>query len=207
LPVWAWASHPLITEDTGVLGEGRSQIELHGERARAGGMRTTESSVALSHGITGRTDFQVEVPLSGGDASLALKWRFLQQGRVQLLLKPQIDEQGRWGTSFVAGYDLGKLELLGHAGYLRNRNTPEERRSLRHLSMAALYAAGENFKLALDVARDTDPDPGSRASVRAIVFGLMYAASDDLDFGLGVKRGRSHPADERALLAGLKLRF
>ena len=207
MPVWAWASHPLITEDTGVLGEGRSQIELHGERARAGGSHTTESSAALSHGITGRTDFQVEVPLSGGDASLALKWRVVQQGRVQLLLKPQIDEQGRWGTSFVAGYDLGKLELLGHAGYLHNRNAPQERRSLWHLSAAAVYAAGDNLKLVLDLARDSDPDRGSRATVRAVVFGLMYAVSDDLDLGLGVKRGSSHPADERALLAGIKLRF
>jgi hypothetical protein len=190
-----------------VLGQGGSQIELHGERVRDGGARLTESAAALSHGIGARTDFQVEVPLTGGDASLALKWRFLEQGRVQLVLKPQIDEQGRWGTSVVAACVLGRLELLGDAGYLRNRNTPDEPSSLRHLSIAALYAAGENLKLALDMTRDSDPGSASGAAARALVFGLMYALSDDFDLGLGVQRGLNQRAEDRALRAGMKLRF
>lgn len=201
------ADHPLITEDTGILGKGRSQLELHGERSRDNGSRASESAAVLSHGVTPRTDFQVEVPLSGGDASVALKWRFFERESLSLVLKPDIDERGRWGANFVAGYTLGRVELLGHVGYLRNRDSPGERRSLRHASVAALYEATENLKLVLDVARDTNPEPSSHASIRELVVGMMYALSQDADLGLGLKKGLSDAADDRALLAGLKYRW
>lgn len=201
------ADHPLITEDTDVLGRGRSQVQLHGERARDDGARASEAAVVLGHGLTPQADFQVEMPLSGGDASVALKWRFFERQSVSLVLKPDIDERGRWGAHFVAGFALGRVELLGHVGYLRNRDSPGERRSLWHASLAALYEVTENLKLALDMARDTNPDPGSHASIRELVVGMLYALSADADLGLGLKKGLSDAADDRALLAGLKYRW
>jgi hypothetical protein len=39
------------------------------------------------------------------------------------------------------------------------------------------------------------------------VLGLLYAPSEEVDLGLGVKWGLSDAADDRALLAGVKLRF
>jgi hypothetical protein len=233
-PGAVWASHPLMTEDTGVLGAARWQVELHGERSleREAGARTrgADASGVLSYGITEQADVQLELPYlrketggdvvkGRGDASASLKWRFFERDRLSLVVKPDLhlptgrEELGlgagraRWGTNFVASYQFGPLELLGHAGYLRNRNRIGERVSLWHTSIAALYAATDKLKLALDVGRDTNPDPESGSAMRELVLGLVYALSDDVDLGLGVKKGLSDPADDRAVLAGLKFRW
>lgn len=221
-PTGAWASHPLITEDTGVLGRGVWQIELHGERFsdREDGStaRGIDASAVLSYGVTERADLQLELPYlreetdgavvkGRGDASVSLKWRFLELDRLSLVFKPDIHEGRRWGANFAAGYQIGSLELLGHAGYLRNRNRIGERASLWHASVAALYAATDKLKLALDLGRDTNPDGDSRGAVREIVLGLIYAPWEAVDIGLGLKKGLSEPADDRSLLAGVKFRF
>ena len=206
-PAIAFASHPLITEDTGVLGKGVSQLELHGERIRDNGARDTESALTLSHGITEKADFQVEVPLSNGsDALLSLKWRFLERDRLSFVFKPDLYEKGSWGASLVAAYEVGRVELLAHAGYLRNRASGE-RSALRHASVAARFGVAEKARLVLDVSRDTNPDPAQRASVRERVLGIELAPSDSVDLGLGVKEGLGEPADDRALLAGVKVRW
>jgi hypothetical protein len=196
-----------------VLGAGRWQIEAHGERSRDAGTHTTEVAAVLSYGVTQQADLQVEQPYVAegakgrGDASVSLKWRFFERDRLSLVVKPDIHEGRRWGVNFVAGYQAGKVELLGHAGYLRNRSTLGERESLRHASIAVLFAATQALKLAVDLSRDTDPDPDSRAALRELALGAVYALSDDVDLGLGVKKGLSDPAADRALLAGIKFRW
>ncbi len=220
-PTWAAANHPLITEDTGVLGRGVWQLELHGERSREREAGTTargiDASAALSYGITDRADLQVELPYvreeedgrvvaeGRDDASLSLKWRAFERDGLSVVVKPDLHEGRRWGLNLVAGYVAGRVELLAHAGYMRNRK-PGERDSLRHASIAGIFEASEKLKLVLDLGRDTNPQPAA-GSLRELVLGLMYALSRDADLGLGLKRGLSDPADDRALLAGVKLRF
>jgi hypothetical protein len=222
LPVPALAGHPLITEDTGVLGKGRRQVELHGERSRdvEDGIttRTTDASAVLSYGAAETADLQVEVPHARevtdgavreerGDASVSVKWRFFERDGVSLVVKPELAEGGGWGLNLVAGKELGRFELLGHAGYSKNRGRAGERASVTHLSAALLYAATEKLKLVLDIGRDSNPQPESRTPIREVVYGLMVQLSDDLDFGVGYKKGMTGPADDRALLLGAKLRF
>jgi hypothetical protein len=206
VPAIAFASHPLITEDTGVLGKGVSQLELHGERIREQGEGDDDWLLTLSHGITDKTDFQVELPLNEGDALLSLKWRFLERDGLSFAFKPDVYEGGNWGANLVASYQAGRLELLAHAGYVRNGNAGE-RKSLRHTSAAILFSATEQLRLVLGLARDTEPDPAVRASVREWVLGAIYALSKDVDLGLGWMNGLSDPADDRSLRAGIKIRW
>jgi hypothetical protein len=193
-----------------VLGAGRWQIEAHGERLRGTGER--EVALALAYGIARNVDLQLEQPwerngsTQRGDAVLSLKWRFLEREALAMVLKPELDEEGGWAASLVAGVKLGALEMLAHASYRDNRDKPGARESLRHTSFAALLEATDKLKLALDLSRDTDPDPASRASVREAVLGLIYAPNDDIDIGLGQKRTLSEPRS-RALLAGIKFRW
>jgi hypothetical protein len=184
----------------------------------------------LSYGVSAQADLQVELPYlreeagtqtvkGRGDATVSLKWRFFEREGLSLVLKPDLllptgrDELGlgagrsRWALNAVAGYAFGRMELLAHAAYLDNRNTLGERESLRHASIAALFSATDKLKLALDLGRDTNPDPASGSSLREMVLGLLYAPSEEVDLGLGVKWGLSDAADDRALLAGVKLRF
>lgn len=218
------ASHPLITEDTGVLGRGGWQLELHGERAGGVTEHASEAVLGLSHGLTERVDLQVELPYhdapsaSGrGDLELALKWRFHDRDGLSLLLKPVLilptgnQEQGlgagraRPGADLVAARQLGDFELIGHAGVLRNRNRLGERTELWHLSLALLWEATDGLKLLVDFSRDTDP--AAAGAIREWVYGLAYALREHLDVGIGVKNALSDAADDRAWLAGLKLRW
>lgn len=182
----ARASHPLITEDTGVLGAGAWQLELHGEAIRDG---RDHAAAVLAYGVAASADLQLEAPRDG-DATLALKWRFHEAGPVSLVLKPDVTDSG-WGASFVAGYELGAVELLGHLGYARAHGE-----SSRHASAAIVFNALANLKLALDLAHDTNPERDTH------VLGLVYVLARDIDLGFGRKGG-----DERAWLFGAKLRW
>lgn len=205
----ARAGHPLLTEDTGVLGKDGRQLEVHGARAKDEGSRTSEGAAALSYGITQKTDLQVELPYvrhdGTGDPSLALKWRFYDEGPVSMIIKPVVSEEF-WGSALAASFAPGDFELIGHVGYLRNR-IDGERESLWHASIALLWSLGANTKLVVDLGRDTNPDPSSRTSIRERAIGVTYALTADVDLGLGSKKGLSDPADERAWLFGAKFRW
>jgi hypothetical protein len=230
----AQASHPLLTDDTDVLGAGVWEFELHGERASRdaseGSTRTTEVVTKLAYGLGETLDVEVELPYlretidgavtSGwGDTALAAKWRFYQEeGGFSMALKPTLllptgrDEPGlgagktRWGASLLGAYERGNMELIGHVAYVHNRNEIGERRDLWHLSAALRWALSERLKLIADVARESNPDPMARA-LDELVFGLTYALRPQVDLGIGLKYGLSEPADDRGVRAGVKLRW
>ena len=220
----------MFTEDTQVLGKDRNQIELHGLRARDGSERRDEASATLSRGIHEKADLQLDVPYirlrsedgsaSGvGDTTLSLKWRVYEAGGFSALVRPDLiaptgDDakalgagRWRWALNGVAAYEIGPVELIGHLGYLDNRNTLGERRALRHASIALLWAPVQALTLLVDYARDTNRDPGDDRAAREVVYGLVYAWSKDVDLGVGLQRGLSEPADDRALRAGIKIRW
>lgn len=230
----AWASHPLITEDTDVLDRGQWELELHGERARdeEGGVRTRRSDPAakIAYGITESTQLELELPYirevtdsdvakGRGDASASLKWRFYAKEGLSLVFKPDVllptgrDEIGlgagrvHWAANLVGGYETGKLEFLAHLGYTDNRNRIGERRSLWHASTALLYSVSDKLRLVADYARDTEPDPATGSHTRELVLGATYAFAERVDVGLGVKKGLNDGADDRSLRMGVKLRF
>ena len=230
----AWASHPLMTEDTNVLGKRKSEFELHGERARdeEQGLRTRRSEVTakIAHGVTENADLEFELPYlrevsdgdvaqGRGDASVSLKWRFYEKEGLSLVFKPDLllptgrDEIGlgagrvRWAANLVGGYETGKLEFLMHVGYTDNRNRIGERRSLWHASAALLYSLTEKLRLVADYGRDSNPDPAAGSPGRELVVGAMYELSERIELGLGVKKGLNDAADDRSLRMGLKLRW
>jgi predicted porin len=234
LSVPAWASHPLLSEDTGVLGKGTFEFELHGERARdneAGvTKRSSDAAAKLGYGATDKADVELELPYvrevtngevaqGRGDASLSLKWRFHETEGFSLAFKPDLllptgrDEVGlgagrvRWAANLAASYERGKFELLGHLGYTHNRNRIGERTSLWHASAALLYSFTEKLKLLADYGRDSSPDPTGSARSRELVVGTTYAISERIDLGIGIKTGLSDAADDKSVRAGIKIRW
>lgn len=226
----AQANHPMFTEDTQVLGKDRMQVELHGLRAKDGAARRDEGSVTLSRGVHDKADLQLDVPylrqraddasVSGiGDTTVSAKWRVYEAGAFSALVRPDViaptgdDSKGlgtgrwRWALNGIAAWEIGPVELIGHVGYLDNRNTLGERRALRHASLALLWTPVHSLTLLVDYARDTNRDPADDRASREVVYGLMYAWSKDVDLGIGLQRGLSEPADDRALRAGLKIRW
>ena len=233
LSVPAWASHPLLTDDTNVLGKGVWEFELHGEGARRnrsdGTSETTEVLAKLGYGVAPTLDVEVELPYvrdvvdgtvtSGrADAAVAAKWRFYEAEGFSLAVKPGVllptgrDDLGlgagraRWGASLLGAYELAQIELIGHVAYVDNRNDIGERADLWHLSAALRWSASERLKLVVDAARESSPDPATRP-VEELVFGFTYALRPDIDIGFGLKYGLNDVADDRGVRAGIKLRW
>lgn len=217
----AFADHPLITEDTGVLGKGLRQVELHGEHARDQegiAKRSSEVSMVLSYGVAEEADLQLELPYARevtdgevvkgrGDASLALKWRFLDREALSMVLKPELVSGGRWALNYAVAYEFGRLEAVVHLGHARNRNRIGERKSLSHRSIALLWSASEKWRLVLDLGLDSSPDPAARTHERQLAFGVSHALSRGIEVGAGAKKGLNDEADDRALLAGVRVRW
>lgn len=117
-----FASHPLITDDTGTQGKGKFELELNGQYGsdRNGGLvqHTTPTQSALTYGITDAIDVAVGIPYqltwtkdseattrSNGfsDIALSAKWRFYEKEDLSFALKPVLtfptgDEHKELGT-------------------------------------------------------------------------------------------------------------
>jgi hypothetical protein len=117
-PVDARAAHPIITDDTGTQGKGKTQIEVNGEygwdRETAEGIEAKGKAVALetvlSYGVMDSLDLVLTLPYArvqetvGGvttrqngvnDVSTELKWMFWERTGTSLAIKP--------GVSFPTG--------------------------------------------------------------------------------------------------------
>jgi hypothetical protein len=115
----AEAAHPLITDDTGTQGKGKSQLELNGEYGSdhetslgvESTERTIEAAATLSHGIIDSLDAVLGVPYLWAegretditipdsihaskkgltDISFEVKWLFFEREGVSLAVKPGI---------------------------------------------------------------------------------------------------------------------
>lgn len=104
----SFAAHPLITDDTGTQGKGKSQFEVNGGYGRDkddGGVitKTTEIAATLTYGISDPIDIILGLPYdhrriedSGtvtkgdgiSDMSIEMKWRFYEKDGLSFALKP-----------------------------------------------------------------------------------------------------------------------
>jgi hypothetical protein len=131
-PCMVFAAHPLITDDAGTQGKGKSQVEVNGqydsdtETVDGVSIKTTggEAAIALTYGIIDSIDLAVGIPYQWirekddgvlvsneqgiPDATLDIKWRFFEKDGFSFAMKP--------GASFPAG-DEDKGLGAGKPGY------------------------------------------------------------------------------------------
>jgi hypothetical protein len=104
----AFGGHPLITDDTGTQGKGKTQVELSGQydRDNENGVKTAvwQAQAQLSYGIIDSVDLILEVPYNWistkndetirqdgfADLLVAVKWRFYEQGGLSFAVKPAV---------------------------------------------------------------------------------------------------------------------
>lgn len=110
----SYASHPLITDDTGTQGKGKFQLEVNGGYGhnRDDGVltQTVQAATTLTYGISDPVDLALTLPYeyirvreadsvtkSNGisDLSLEAKWRFYEREGLSFAVKP--------GVSFPTG--------------------------------------------------------------------------------------------------------
>jgi hypothetical protein len=149
-----YASHPLITDDAGTMGQGNAQLEVNGEYdhdEEAGATGTVyELAPTLTYGLTESADLVLTVPYQSikeqeagvsvtesgmADLAVELKWNFYNRGNLGLALKPGLtlatgDEDKGLGAG-KAGYGsmlIGSLDLASfmvHANLGYFRNENE----------------------------------------------------------------------------------
>lgn len=124
----AFAAIPLITDDTGTQGKGKSQVELFGEyghdREDFVTNKNSDLSATFSYGIIDPIDVVVSVPYEAwrkidsdsmverigiGDLAIEAKWRFYEREGLSVALKPGFtiptgDENGGLGTGRLTYY-------------------------------------------------------------------------------------------------------
>lgn len=221
----AQAAHPLITEDTGTQGAGRYQLEVFAEELEERGTRRDIEvwTGVLSYGVGETADVQVGIPVyrdgpdGVGDASLGLKWRFLERNAWSLALKPGItvptgdERDGRgtgkvtWGSLIIVSYAPGAIAVHAHAGFWRNENKLGERESLRQLAAAATYRIGD-VRFVGEFARENNPAPGGR-TVRYSTVGAIWSMTRDVDLDIGWRNGNGSAPIDEALLIGATVRW
>jgi len=105
----AFAAHPLITDDAGTQGAGKSQVEINGEYGHEEEDEVTEDTVEtatiFSYGINDDMDIVLGIPYQYirtedseepveedglSDMSIEMKWRFYEKDGLGFVLKPGI---------------------------------------------------------------------------------------------------------------------
>lgn len=108
-PAAAFAMHPLITDDAGTIGAGKTQLEANGEygHEKEDGVttETTQEAASLSYGLSESMDLIVGLPYlhvratddttvmtdnGFSDTSIEMKWRFYEHDDWSLAIKPGI---------------------------------------------------------------------------------------------------------------------
>jgi len=198
-----FAAHPLITDDAGTIGAGKTQLEINGEyeHEKEGGVttQTTQGAASLCYGLSESMDLIIGLPYQHvratddttimtdngfSDTSIEVKWRLYEHDEWGLAIKP--------GITLPTGDDEAGLGA-GKASYrLFSIISKEMNPWAFHLNLG--YIRNENT-----LNEEKDIWHASIASTFAVTDNLKAVAN------LGVERNKDEFADNDPafVLAGL----
>jgi hypothetical protein len=153
------------------------------------------------------------------DVGMDIKWRFLENDKLSMALKPGItfptgDEAVGLGSGKSA-YSLYLITTIEpeprafhlHLGYLRHRNAVDERVGIRHISLGGWREVGKKLKIVGDIGANTNTDKTSDNETAFLILGVICSLNPDFDVDIGIKRGLTNPETDYTLLGGIALRF
>lgn len=166
-----------------------------------------------------RTDTDGEITTARGfsDVAMDLKWRFYEAEKISFALKPGFtypsgdENQGlgsgkaKYGLYFITSIDPAPWTYHIHVGYLRNRNTADEREGIWHASFGGWYTNGK-LRLIYDAGINTNTDKTAKSNPAFLILGAIYSVTEDFDLDVGIKKV-NNPATDPSLLAGITLRW
>jgi len=231
VPITAWGSHPLITDDTGTQGKGNFQLEVNGQadHDRDGGRTTTGGLMAttLSYGLIDPVDLIVTVPYlwieheNGlSDVNVDVRYRFFEKDGLSFAVKPGLslptgDDDKGLGAGKLGGHlyligmkEAGPMTFIANLAYIRyetDLNTFEK--NIWHVSVAGVYALNDHWKLAADIVAERSTSKNADNDPVSAVAGVIYSPTKNIDLDLGIKRGITSSATDWSLMAGTTFRF
>ncbi|MFJ3044822.1 transporter [Herbaspirillum chlorophenolicum] len=228
----AFAAHPLVTEDAGVQGEGRHQIEANTDWSKQAGEAGHVGAFTYTYGVTDKLDLFANLPLtfqstegSGvGDYSLGAKWRYYDQDGLALAFKPEVflpsgdtekslgNGKSGLGLTAIASYEIGAWTLHGNAGlnynrYTRDSDDAAKRKLVWRTSAAVWYALNEQWRLVADTGVMQNVDRGNRTWPAYGLVGVIWSPNDTVDLDIGAKFGLNKAEVTRQLGVGVTLHF
>lgn len=228
----AYAAHPLVTDDTGVQGEGGHQIETNTDWSRQAGRAGHVGAFTYTYGVTDKLDLFANLPLTFqakdgagvGDYSLGAKWRYYDQDGLSLAFKPEFfmpsgDESkglgnGRnsLGLTAIASYATGSWTLHANGGLNYNRyqlssDDQGKRKLVWRASTAAWYGLTEQWKLVGDIGVAQNADRSNRTWPAYGLVGVIWSPNQTVDLDVGAKFGLNKAEVTRQFGAGITLHF
>lgn len=229
----AFAFHPLITEDTVLLGRDVRQVTggLEHTISEEGIDRySTGATAKFSYGFWNKFNLMLTIPWEGwsskglsesglGDAQIEAKFQAGEKAGWILALKPGFslpagDEAKSLGAGKggvwvygIAGRAPGPWQFYLNAGYMLNRNSSDQRENIFKASAAAALKVLPGALLTAELAAASNTDKNSPSHPVTSGFGLVWSPYPTLDLDAGVKFGLNKPSASMGLLAGITLRL
>lgn len=230
----AQAAQPLVTDDIFTQDTGNHQLEWGMARAHLSDETERTTEATYTYGVSPRLDAFIGMPvrLSSpdgiGDASLGLKWRFVESPdsgmalRGELLLPTGKEERGlgngsagaalTWIGSLIRAW--GSLHVNAGVGHYRYRLQVDQNANRNfswRVSSAALWRIREQWQLVADTGIERNIERGSHTLPAFLLTGFIYSPNQDLDLDAGLRVAlncRECAAQtRRQLMAGLTWRF
>ena len=235
LPMQAYATHPLITDDAYTQGKGNKEAELDMEYSMNEDGQTRQEVYQLksiiSYGASKNADIVLTVPYwffhadgqtadGLSDVTLEYKYRLYEKGPFLIALKPGISvPTGNAGRGLGAGRPnywitlISTLEaepdLLFHANaqFICQPNTSGYIEKTFSLTLATEYGFTKKMKLVGNIGTSNNPGTVSLTPKNFILAGLVYSPTERVDLDGGIKAGFNRPGNNYGLLFGLTRRF
>jgi hypothetical protein len=226
----AWAAHPLVTDDTSTQGKGNYQVELNSDWARSAGETGHVAAFTLSRGTMDALDLYGNLPVSLtspsgiGDLSFGAKWRFWQNERSSLAVKPELflatgnaaKGLGKGSASLaltlIASHIVGRWGFDANIGITANRDRDPPFDDGRHLivwriSGALAYTLTPRWTLVADTGIARNAEKAGKTNPAFILAGAIYTPRSNVDIDIGIKAGLTSVEVHRQAGAGLTVRF
>ena len=210
----------------------RDKENVGGVSVKATGV---ETAATLSYGILDHVDLVLSLPYLWGkekendivvydedgisDASLEAKIKVFEKEGFSLALKPGIslptgDEDKGLGTGkfggqifLIASQEVEPFTFHVNLGYVRNENDADERESIWHASVAAVWEVVKDLSLVANIGVERNPDGEADDDPAFLIGGIIYSINENLDIDLGMKYGLTDSEADISALAGLAFRF
>lgn len=231
----AFAAHPLLTDDTGVQGQGKWQFETSVDRDTERDTELVSLGVAakLTYGLTETIDISIEQPwarveisktpkshVSGvNDTELALKWRAVDAGKFSASVNPYLtlpvgdgdkgmgNEKATYGLNLAAAWSEEWADCLFNVGYTRNDNDAGDRKNIWNSSFAVVGNVAEAYKLVAEVGTYSNGSASDSQRPVYSTLGVIYSPKETLDLDVGFRKGLNKAEVKHSIGMGVAVRW
>lgn len=225
----AQAAHPLVTEDAGVQGKGKQQIEINTDRVSEE-RSSYGSALAYTYGVTDKFDLFAAIPSTWSptpginDASLGGKYLFSDASGTAWALKAEFvfptgnvdkglgNDSHALSMTLVRSMELGSWSIHNNLAltWHRYRDSADQinrRELIWATSVAAQYALNAQWQVVADLGVTQADEEQDRSHPVFAVLGLVYSPNDSIDLDIGVTQLRIQGNNERQIGIGLTWHF